>query len=395
MESGSSPTPTSNQIGLALFMGSTALLMLGLQPILLGELVDKHVITMEGVGIVAMGEIVALGVGVALGDAVLPLARYRLIAAMAALAVGTLDAATLQVTGDAAFSALRGAAGLAEGVLVWIATSLIVRTDKPDRLAAIFMVVQTISQTGMALALATCVVPQGGWRGGFLVLAAATSVCALLALGLPPGLRPLTPPTTEKTFSWSTTTLLPLATAFLQMAAIGSLWAYLEPLGVRVGFGPEGAQAMVSEVLCLQVAGGMSAIWLVRRFDIAPTLGTGALVLAAVAGGIWLLPAGATLKFSLFCAVFGFSWLFLMPFHFGLALRVDAKGRIAMLVPAAQLLGSAFGPLTASLVVSGDDATPVPLISLGFAACTVALVLFGRKRWTTTHGSCDAPRVAT
>ena len=61
------------QIGSALLIGSIALLMLGLQPILLGELVDRHIITMEGVGIIAMGEIVTLGLGVALGDALLPL----------------------------------------------------------------------------------------------------------------------------------------------------------------------------------------------------------------------------------------------------------------------------------------------------------------------------------
>jgi hypothetical protein len=57
----------------ALVVGSVALLMLGLRPILLGERVAKEIITLEGVGLVDMGEIIALGLGVVLGDALLTL----------------------------------------------------------------------------------------------------------------------------------------------------------------------------------------------------------------------------------------------------------------------------------------------------------------------------------
>ncbi|MDD5336045.1 MAG: MFS transporter [Rhodoferax sp.] len=368
------------QIASALLIGSVALLVLGLQPILLGELVDKHFITMEGVGIIAMGEIVTLGLGVALGDALLPLSRYRSITAIAALLAAGLDLATSFATGDNQMIVLRAAAGLAEGVLVWVATSIIVRSTKPERLAAIFMVVQTLSQSGVAALLAAWVVPRSGWQGGFQVLCAVTALAAVLALGLPPRLAPLGSATGPK-LRWSTANVLPLAAAFAQMAALGALWAYLEPLGLRIGFDAQGAQAMISEMLAMQVVGGIAAIWCVRRLGVVSTLGTGAAVLAAVATCLYLLPTGATLQFALLCAVFGFVWLFLMPFHVALAFRADAKGRVAMLIPAAQLLGSAFGPLVASFTVTGDAARPVPLVSLCFAASAVALILLGRRHW--------------
>jgi len=58
------PRFSTVQIALTLAVGSAALLMLGLQPILLGELAERQVITLEGLGMVATVEIFALGVGV-------------------------------------------------------------------------------------------------------------------------------------------------------------------------------------------------------------------------------------------------------------------------------------------------------------------------------------------
>ena len=48
-------------------------------------------------------------------------------------------------------------------------------------------------------------------------------------------------------------------------------------------------------------------------------------------------------------------------------------------MPAAQLLGSGFGPLTASFIVEGENAAGVPLLSAGFAIAA-ALVLLATRR---------------
>ena len=111
-----------------------------------------------------------------------------------------------------------------------------------------------------------------------------------------------------------------------------------------------------------------------------PTLVACSLLLAAVTTTIHQLPGGGTRDFALACALFGFVWLFMLPFHIGLAFRADPSGRLAGLVPAAQLLGSAFGPLMASFIVEGEDASAVPLLSAGFAVAAVALLLLTRSR---------------
>ncbi|MBO9880036.1 MFS transporter [Xanthomonas sp. D-109] len=368
-------------------IGAIALLILGVQPIVLGALVEQHLITLPGVGVVAMGEIIALGIGVALGDALLPVSWQRATAVVAALLAAALNLATVQAQGDAAFVALRAAAGLAEGVLVWVATISIVRAASPDRVTAVFMVLQALAQIALAAALALWVLPAAGWQGGFVAMAATCLLVLPLAAALPaaasqaPAAGIQCAATVTARLRWSPATLAPLLVAFLQMSAIGALWAYLEPLALRAGLDAHAAQLQTSWVLGMQIAGGLAAIYWVRRLSVTATLTLGSLALCLVAAAMYRVPGAPALGFAAVCVAFGFAWMFLMPFHVGLALRADAQGRVAVLVPAAQLIGSACGPLLASLLLHADDPAPVPLVGLGFAFAAALLALWiGRRQ---------------
>lgn len=370
------PIPASHVVA-ALAIGTIAVLMVGIQPIVLGELVDAHQVSLEGVGIVAMAEIILLGLGVVLGDALLPVGQLRFITIAAALAAAGLDGLTLRATGDGAMTAVRAAAGLAEGVLVWGTTGVIVRTTNPARVGGIFFVLQTLAQALIGLLLANAIIPHWGWQGAFTALGVLALSCCALALVQPARLAPLAPPAVSG-FRWSVRTVQPLAVAFLQLATLGSFWAYLEPLGKAAGFDGRGAQTLIAAVLATQVVAGSVATVAVRRLPVVPTLVACSLVLAAVTATVYELPGGSTRDFALACLVFGFVWLFMLPFQIGLAFRADASGRLAGLVPAAQLLGSAFGPLMASFIVEGENTSAVPLLSAGFALTAAVLALMAR-----------------
>ncbi|SFF14172.1 Predicted arabinose efflux permease, MFS family [Paracidovorax wautersii] len=364
----------ASQVVAALAIGTIAVLMVGLQPIVLGELVDARRVSLEGVGLVAMAEIIMLGLGVVLGDALLPIARLRAVTLVAALAAAGLDLLTLQAQGDAALTAVRAAAGLAEGVLIWVATGVVVRTASPARVGGIFFVLQTLAQALLGAVLANAVIPRWGWAGSFVALGLLALLACALAFAQPARLAPLPPPSATG-FRWSARTLQPLAVVFLQLAALGSFWAYLEPLGKAAGFDARGAQTLVAASLAMQVIGGIVATLAVRRLPVVPALLGCSVALAGVTGFIHQLPAGSLQGFAVACALFGFVWLFMLPFHIGLALRADPSGRLAGLVPAAQLLGSACGPLTASFIVQGENAGAVPLLSAGFAGAAALLAL--------------------
>ena len=380
MSTNHAPDLSRRHISAALAVGTIAVLMVGVQPILLGELVEARQVSLEGVGIVAMAEIIMLGLGVVLGDALLPGARLRLITIVAALCAAGLDLLTLQATGDGAMTGVRAAAGLAEGVLIWGTTGVVVRTANPARVGGIFFVAQTLAQAALGAVLANAIIPRWGWQGGFVALGLLALLPCLLAFLQPARLAPLAPPAVSG-FRWSAATLLPLAIVFLQLATLGSFWAYLEPLGKAAGFDARAAQTLIAGVLAMQVVGGSVAALAVRRLAVVPTLVACSVLLAAVTTTIHQLPGGSMLNFALGCALFGFVWLFMLPFHIGLAFRADASGRLAGLVPAAQLLGSAFGPLTASFIVEGENAAAVPLLSAAFAVAAAVLLLLTRRRF--------------
>ena len=363
-----SPSARGAQV-LAILVGAVALLMLGLQPLLLGALLEAGQVTLEGVGLVAMGEIVALGLGGLSGARGLPVRSRRAIPTRPALAAAALDLATTRVGGDLALGLVRAAAGIAEGLMVWSTTAVIVRAAVPERLAGLFFVVQTLAQAMTGLALAHLVLPVAGWSGGFALLAGLCVLAALLAARFARPLGPLTPTVSQVGVGlrWTRPRVGTLLLVFLQLATLGALWAYAEPLGTRAGFSPTAVQTLIAAGLGMQVVGGSVGTWLIRRAPIRPVLLGCSLVLGLTALGVARTAQGGTLAFAALCGLFTFTWLFMLPFQMALAFHVDGSGQVASLVPAAQLFGSAFGPLMASLVVTGEEVAPVPFVAAGFA----------------------------
>ncbi|TGS56688.1 MFS transporter, partial [Mesorhizobium sp. M1D.F.Ca.ET.183.01.1.1] len=79
-----------------------------------------------------------------------------------------------------------------------------------------------------------------------------------------------------------------------------------------------------------------------------------------------------------------FILLFIVPYQIRLAITADDSRTAVLLVPAAQLLGLAIGPIAASLLIDGENFRPVPEFAAATALASVALlgvfVLVARRR---------------
>ncbi|VVM69332.1 hypothetical protein PS664_01708 [Pseudomonas fluorescens] len=359
----------------ALALGSIAVLMVGLQPLLLGELLAQNRLSLEGVGLVAMGEILSLGLGVVLGDLLRSVFSLRVITVVAILAASGMDLITANTSGDGALALTRALAGLAEGLLLWGTVNLIVQGPAPDRVAGVFVVVQTLGQAAVAAVLAYWVLPlQSTSSYGFVFLGALTAASLLLVRWQPIRLANQHASTTATGFGWGLNHLLLLGLAFMQLSAIGGLWAYLEPLSKYVGLDAQSAQFLISGTLLMQVLGGCLGIILVRRVSDYSMLAVAALLLGGIALGMYFSADMGVRVFLVLCGAFGLVWLMLTPFQVRIALQLDPSGRVAALVPGMQLLGCAFGPLMASQWVVGENAEYVLLVSATFSLIALALV---------------------
>jgi hypothetical protein len=81
-------------------------------------------------------------------------------------------------------------------------------------------------------------------------------------------------------------------------------------------------------------------------------------------------------------SVFGFLWMFSLPFFVPMVIAADPTRRAAVLIGGAELAGGSLGPLFASFIVSDADVRgSLAFGAVGLAATVaIALVLHRRER---------------
>jgi hypothetical protein len=376
---------TSIEATAVLFVGTVGILIAGLQPLLLGALAQEARLTAVQLGQAATAELLMIGISVGVAGAVLRPVKLRWWAIGASLALALIDAITGGETGYA-IVANRAAAGVAEGVMLWIPVSMIARSVTPDRWSGIFLTVQTLAQLGLSALLPMTVMIHYGATGGFMAMAAAAVLSALVGLAVPASFEalPKHPQGEAGLGAASPRALAVLASVFLYMAFIVGLWAYFEPLSAQAHHPADVYGIAVSVSLGGQVAGGFVATLVAGRVPYFPIVIGCTLVDFIVLGVLATMPGPVV--FIGLAAVFGFFWLFLMPFQVPLAVEADPTRKAAVLLSGAQLLGASTGPFLCSFAVNNHDVRGALAVCAGSLALGFAVVVWlhwhtqGRKR---------------
>ena len=361
--------PSRVQFAAVMFVGVTAIMIAGLQPLLLGTMAHEGRLSPAQIGQAATAELLAMGLAAFVSGAALKPERLKLIAIVASLVLAAIDVATPYVQGDT-ITLVRGLAGLPSGVLMWITIALIARTPTPERWSGVYLTVQTLAQFVMATALSATVVPAFGSDGGWLALAGFCVVTAVVALAIPASYAPL--PKTESNSSlpgvrgW-----FALASAFLYSTFTIGVWVYAEPLSKQAGHDPGITGGAVSVSLACQVAGGAAATLLAGRINWLWTTIVCALLNLGVLVGFYALPGPEA--FLALSGAFGFLWLFVLPFLVPMVIEADPTRRAAVLIGGAQVLGGSFGPFFASMLVT--DANSRGAVLFGGGCLVVAVVM--------------------
>lgn len=361
--------PSRSQGLAALVVGCVGIMVAGLQPVLLGSLQAAGRISAAELGHAATLELLALGLGAGLSGTLLEGRRLKPVVIAAGLIYVIANILTLGVRGEM-LTGVRGLAGLPGGVMIWVATEMIVRSPTPTRWAGIYLAVQTLAQLAVASGLAvfaatsTTIAP--------LSMAVLGAVAILAAFALPRAFEPLEREATASGLpplrGW-----VVLAAVVLVNACIVGAWVYLEPLGAQARI-PHATVALATPLsLAMQILGAGCATVLAGRIAWFHALAVAAGVLIAATLGLSMLP-GAT-PFLLLQGVFGFVWLFILPYFVPLAIEADPTRRTALLGNAANLIGSALGPLAASMLVGDSDARAALHLCAGFACAGLALIV--------------------
>lgn len=373
--------PSGLQLASALWIGSVGLLILGLQPVLLGALYTEGHVTGDELALVATAEMIAIAIGSAIVAMLLPARnmRWKSTLLLILLALANLWTA-YAVTANSLIGA-RALAGIAEGGLVAVATELIARSRRAERIGGYFVTLQTLAQCALALLLALYVVPKAGAAGGFIALGVVCLLSLVVAWTVADDYADL-----PKDEHFSNVLTVPAITALLSIFCyfmfFGAVWAFLEPIGAQFGIDGRTVGLVVSASLAAQVLGAMTATVFEARIDYRFAI-TIIGIVAAICSV--LLASGPGLPvFWAVALVMGFILLFNVPYQIRLAITADETRNAALLVPAAQLFGLAIGPVAASLLIKGTDFRPVSEFAAVTALASVALlgffVLIARRR---------------
>ncbi|RWD65652.1 MAG: MFS transporter [Mesorhizobium sp.] len=376
--------PTGVQLASALWIGSVGLLILGLQPVLLGALYTEGHVTGDQLALVATAEMIAIAIGSAIVAMLLPARNMRWKSAVLLVVLALANFWTAFSESPNALIGARILAGLAEGGLVAVATELIARSRRAERIGGYFVTLQTLAQCALALLLALYAVPVAGSAGGFVVLGIVCLLSLAVAWTVPDDYADL-----PKEEHFSNVLTAPAITALLSIFCysifFGAVWAFLEPLGAQFGIDGSTVGLMVSASLAAQVVGAMTATAFEARIDyrLAITVIGTIAVLCSL-----LLASGPGLSiFWTVALVMGFILLFIVPYQIRLAITADETRNAVLLMPAAQLFGLAIGPIAASLLIDGENFRPVPEFAAGSALASVALLgvfmLVARRRVTS------------
>jgi MFS family permease len=336
-------------------VGTIGILIPGVQPVVLGALLTEEHINLSQLGHAASVELLAMGLTAALAPAFLAPRRLRAVCIVAGLALAWGNYLTPLVRGEAV-TAVRAITGAAGGLLIWITASMIARSAAPDRWAGIYLTVQTLAQLIFAAVMTSWINPKNAVHVDFGLLAVAGLVCVPTAFALPAAFVDLPKKAGNQGGAFAIPPargFVALGSPFLLMMCIVGIWVYYDPIARQAGLSAHISGMAVSISLAFQVLGGTLATLTAGRLKWFSVV---VICTAVDFGMIVLLGAHPTaLLFLLDAAVFGFIWLFILPFLVPMIIEADPSRRSAVLISGVALLGASLGPTLAGMIISPED----------------------------------------
>jgi len=370
--------PTPAQIAGFLIVGSIALIMAGVQPVVLGGLVDAGRLDVTQLGWSVTIEFLAIGLGVGLADAFLPPRRLQLVGVVAALALAAVNLAGLEVSGLGVL-VIRALAGLAEGGLVWLTTLMIVRSPTPGRWSGIFLVSQAVLQVACAAGIPILVSPSLGANAGFVTLGASAALAAFVAFVLPANLAPLAGNKSNEAVLAEPipkAAYVSLLAVFLLFSFFIGFLAYVEQLAGQAGLTPVQGGLAVALALGASIAGSSLAAILGERAPYHRAFLVCMPVFLVVLFGLGGLPsAGAFIALT---GLYGLAWGFLQALQAPFVIESDPSRRAVLLAPSVQAVGAAAGPMLCSFFVGAHEVRGA-LVAAG--ACLTASFALAIMLW--------------
>ncbi|WP_049785896.1 MFS transporter [Sphingobium chlorophenolicum] len=361
----------------SILVATFALAMTGVQPIFVGLLADRIGLSIDSVALLLGAEQFGLVAGATLGFG--RLRHYRLTRWV--FSAGTLAAIASAATALAGtlpvLMALRFIVGMAVGAAYTVSVFALGRSAKPDRAYGLILFAQTL-----LWAIYAPILPLLASRLGAAAAILSTSLwfilVAICALGLPQRedretvgeIRQIAETRPANRPAW-----FGLAGMFLLQVSIYAQWGFLERVGKDAGMTPETVGWAFGIGLLGGLPGGMLPALIADRFGHRWPIAIGTVTVIA-ADLLFALAPSPAMHFLLAVFLLNFGWVLALAYYMGFIALFDRTGSATRLISMVQTLGTAFGPVSVALIVSGNNLRPIFLLSSVAAGIGILLIMW-------------------
>lgn len=371
----------SHSIALGVFVASATLVLMGVQPILVGFYSDHLHLDLSQNGWVLAAEQFGGAAGALLGYWISTRVRWTWTIVGACVLAAAVNIATAYASGFSELVVARFISGLTSTVAYTVAIYFLGHSSKPDRVFGWLMVLQTAFFSVDAMIL-----PVLNEHFGYVVAIGSSTAwfaaAVLASIWLPAGpgtsgasaASGATPsPHIGKPGARSIVSAAALLGAFLLQLSIFAVWGFLERIGRADGLSAEQIGYGIGIGVLGGIPGGLLPAVIGDRFGRIGMIAISALMLdasyAAFATDLHML------GYTLWITILNVGWVLGLTYYMGLTVMHDPDGRFTRLIPFSQILSAGVGPACSALVTSHEQLAPIFVVAAISATAGLVVIL--------------------
>lgn len=342
-----------------------------LMPIFVGAMIDHLGFSARDAGLIAAVELTSMGAATLTMTVLVNRWNRRAIVlgGLVIFLIGNLAASVADAFLPLAIA--RTLSGLGSGILLSTMKATVAATRNPVRIFGIYSIVLLVVASAVFPTM-PLVLAKWGTSGAYLVAATLILPGLVLLRWFPP--RGLAPAPVreggERLVNWPM--LLALSAMLVYFVAQGSVWAYLERMGVASGLDVGVVGKILGGAALAGMAGAALVSWLNVRIGRAKPVFFG--VLCSVASLLLLVQGMGAEAYVVAAMTLNLAFFFSGPYLLGAMAALDTQGRVVVMGLVMQSIGGAAGPALAGLIIIGDNYLSVGW--LGIICYVLSLALF-------------------
>ncbi len=360
-----------------LICGLVAVISFLVLPLYVGMLADSFGFSESQLGILASMDLAGIAVMSLFGPLWIKRLKWRTVVRLALLWMMLWNYVSAFLNDFTTLCLVRFMVGLGGGLIAVMLMQSISYVRDPDRVAAIYIVLQVSAQS-LGFILLPGLIADFGLMGFFGSLIAVGSIALVSTVYFPVSGLPERSGDTHngvaRSHSENIRPILVLLGMALFFVAQVSVFSFAERLGVEAGFAAQDIGDSLGVSALVGLGGAVLGAALSTRFGRFLPIVVAALA-QLVAFALWS-PQIDLLTFTVLLSVIQFFWNLPLGYHFGVLISEDRHHRFVLLVPFIQAVGISIGPFLGgfALELSGYRG----LVYLAAGSLVLYTVLVGR-----------------